>query len=67
MEKAPGQIVPKTLLTVEEATWSLGISKSKLYTLIAQEEIPIVKLGGRTLFLPDDLRVFAERYRRPKG
>ena len=39
--------VPKTLLTVDEAAWSLGISRSKLYKFIALEEIPVVKIGGK--------------------
>ena len=56
--------VPKTLLTVDEATWSLGISRSKLYELIALEEIPVVKVGNNTRFLPDDLQAFAHRHRK---
>ena len=55
---------PKTLLTVDEAAWSLGIGRSKLYKFIALEEIRVVKIGGKTLFLPDDLEAFARRLRR---
>lgn len=38
----------RTLLRVEEAAWRLGISRSKLYQLIAAGEIPTVRYG-RTL------------------
>lgn len=36
------------LLSVEEAATLLRSSRSKLYALIARDELPAVKIGGRT-------------------
>ncbi len=51
--------VPKLLMTCEEAAWSLGISRSKLYTMIAQGKVVPVKIGGNTLFRTEDLEAYA--------
>ena len=53
--------VPKILLTYEEAAWSLGISKSKLYTMVSRGQIPVSAIGGNTLFRPKDLETLAEK------
>lgn len=41
----------------------LGIGKTKLYELIAQREIEILKLGSATLIVVDSLHAFIERQR----
>lgn len=47
---------------VPEACRFIGISRSKLYLLIAEGEIEIVKLGGSTLVLTESLkRLIASR------
>ena len=63
----PGAVVPKVALTVDEAAWSLGLSRSKLYQLVSEREIAFVKHRGNTLFLPADLEAFALKYRQPSG
>ena len=55
------RLVPKLLLTYDEASWSLGISKSKLYAMVSKGEIPVVSIGGNTLFRPQDLQALADR------
>ena len=52
--------VPKLLLTYDEAAWSTGISKAKLYKLTSEGKIPVVRIGGNTLLRPQDLEQFAE-------
>lgn len=47
---------------VPKAAWLLGISKSNLWALIARNEIPVCKIGSRTLIRTADLTTFvAER------
>jgi excisionase family DNA binding protein len=41
----------------------IGISRSSFYLLIARGEIPIAKVGNRTLILDDDLRTYLARQR----
>jgi len=41
----------------------IGISRSNLYELIRAGEIPIIRIGGRTLVGDHDLRAFLERHR----
>ena len=55
------RIVPKILLTYDEAAWSIGISKSKLYAMVSQGKIPVVIIGGNTLFRPQDLEELAKK------
>ncbi|WP_280142353.1 helix-turn-helix domain-containing protein [Methylobacterium pseudosasicola] len=42
---------------VSDAARLIGISRSKMYTLIAADKIPARKLGGRTLILHSDLLI----------
>jgi excisionase family DNA binding protein len=44
--------------SVSDAAALIGISRSSLYLLIARGEIPIAKVGSRTLILDDDLRAY---------
>ena len=56
--------VPRFLLTVSEASESLGISRSKLYDLVSRGKIKSVKIGpgqaGGVRFRPEDLAAFAK-------
>jgi excisionase family DNA binding protein len=49
--------------SVGDAAHRIGISRSSLYLLIARGEIPIAKVGNRTLVLDDDLRTYLARHR----
>jgi len=49
--------------SVGEAAHRIGISRSSLYLLITRGEIPIAKIGHRTLVLDDDLRAYLAAHR----
>jgi excisionase family DNA binding protein len=49
--------------SVSDAAARIGISRSGLYLLIARRELPIAKVGSRTLILDEDLRAFLARHR----
>ena len=51
----PGAVVPKVALNYEEAAWSLGISKSKLYRVVSEGRLPCVQIDGNTLLRVEDL------------
>ena len=53
---ATDRIVPKVCLTLVEAAWSLGVSERKVRGLVEEGELPVVKLGGRVLYDPEDLK-----------
>ena len=61
---AAGAIVEPNL-DVKEAAAVLGISPRTLYPLAERGEVPSVKVGGRRLFRPSDLRAYLERQARP--
>ena len=44
--------------SIPDAAARIGISRSTLYTLIAAGQIPIAKVGSRTLVLDQDLHDF---------
>jgi len=44
-----------------EAARMLGIGKTSLYSLIGLKEIPVVKIGRRTLIRTRDIDAFLER------
>ena len=48
------------LLSAEETAKLLGISKWTLAMWRCKRKIPYIKLGGRTLFDPEDLKLFVE-------
>ncbi|MFH1567590.1 MAG: helix-turn-helix domain-containing protein, partial [Gemmatimonadota bacterium] len=54
----PGAVVPKVALSYEEAAWSLGISRSKLYRLVSEGRLPCVILDGNTVLRREDLEEF---------
>ena len=49
--------------SIPDAAARIGISRSTLYTLIAAGQIPIAKVGSRTLVLDQDLHDFLLRCR----
>ena len=58
--------VPPVLLTVDEVTQALGVSRSKIYDLISKGQLPYVKIGagrsGGVRFRPEDLQQFADSH-----
>jgi excisionase family DNA binding protein len=51
------------LLTIDETAAVLGISRRQVYTLLERRELPHVRVGERTRFLPADLRAYLEQHR----
>jgi len=58
---------PKVCLDYDEAAWSLGISKSKLYRLVSEGRLPCVVIDGNTVLRLDDLEKFAAKHTIVKG
>ena len=57
------RLVPKLLLSYEEASWSLSVCERTLRNMVARGQLVAVKIGGRTLFDPSDLRATIEAHR----
>jgi excisionase family DNA binding protein len=53
------------LLTINDAAEFLGISRRQVYTLLERRELPCVRVGERTRFLPADLRAYLDSRREP--
>jgi excisionase family DNA binding protein len=51
----------RLLLRVEEGAATLGVSRAKIFALIARGEIKAVKIDGSTRIAADELRAFVER------
>lgn len=51
------------LITIAEAADRLDLSRSKLYLLIADGELPTVRIGRARRISLADLRAFVERHR----
>ena len=49
------------LLSVREARDVLGVSSQTLYRLIGRGDLPVIKIGVRTLIRPSDLEEFVRR------
>jgi excisionase family DNA binding protein len=49
------------LLSVTEACEALNVSRQLLYRMIGAGELPVVKIGDRTLFRPGDIETFIAR------
>ena len=49
--------------SIPDAAARISLSRSRLYELIGSGEIPVVKVGGRTLVCENDLRAFLDRHR----
>jgi excisionase family DNA binding protein len=45
-----------SLLSVPQVARMLGVSVHTIYAWAAEERIPLIKLGKRTLFDPDEIR-----------
>jgi excisionase family DNA binding protein len=62
----PKDKIPPVLLTVDDVTHVLGVSRSKIYDLISKGQLPYVKIGagrsGGVRFRPEDLRQFADNH-----
>ncbi len=52
-----------TLITIPAAAKRLGLSRSKLYELIADGELPTVHIGRARRIALNDLRVFVAQRR----
>ena len=63
----PGAVVPKVALSYEEAAWSLGISRSKLYRLVSEGRLPCVVIDGNTVLRRKDLEQFVEEHVTVRG
>ena len=63
----PGAVIPKVTLSYQEAAWSMGISRSKLYRLVSEGRLPCVVIDGNTVLRLDDLEKFAAKHTIVKG
>ena len=43
-------ILRKEILTLEEVTWYLGLSKSSVYKLTSKRQIPFYAPGGKKMY-----------------
>jgi excisionase family DNA binding protein len=62
-QSAPAAVRTPIAYSVRNAAAHIGISRSSFYLLIARGELPVVKVGSRTLILDDDLRAYLARQR----
>jgi excisionase family DNA binding protein len=53
--------LPKRLMTVKEVIKTLSLSESKVYLLLAQREIPSVRIGRSVRVDPSDLSSYIEQ------
>ena len=51
------------LLTVKEALWTLGISRTTLWRQLHDHQIECVRIGSRVLFEPQAIDAFIARHR----
>ena len=58
---------PKVCLDYDEAAWSLGISKSKLYRLVSEGRLPCVVIDGNTVLRLEDLEKFVTKHVTVRG
>jgi excisionase family DNA binding protein len=61
MNTASHQVGVSYTLSVNEAAQALGISRPTIYRLIGRGELPMFKLGSRTLILRRDLENLLSR------
>lgn len=55
------------LLTIQEASNALRISRWQLYQLINQRRLNTVKIGRRRFIVPDDLHALIDELRQKGG
>jgi excisionase family DNA binding protein len=53
--------------SIPAAAARISLSRSRLYELISTGEIPVVKVGSRTLISETDLCTFLDRHRVERG
>ena len=53
----------RLLVSINEAWSQLGVSRSKLFELVAAGEVEVVKIGRRTLVPQESLRDYVDRLR----
>ena len=63
----PGGVLQKVAYSMEEAAWSLGVSRTKLYRLVSEGRLPCVKIDGNTLLRVQDLQALADESLVVKG
>ena len=61
--QAPADAAHVRLVTIPVAAQLLGVSRSKLYELLAQGELPTVRIGRSRRIAIADLEVFVHRCR----
>lgn len=65
-DNVPGGFTP-LLMTVQEASDALQISRWQLYQLINQRRLNTVKIGRRRFIVPDDLHGLVDELRKKGG
>jgi excisionase family DNA binding protein len=55
------------LLSVEDVADLLRVSKFTVYSWVAQGRIPCVKLGTRTMFVPQEVQRWVDAHSRPEA
>ena len=51
------------LLTVKEALWTLGISRTTLWRQLHDHQIECIRIGSRVLFEPQAIRAYIAKLR----
>jgi len=59
-----GETLPPLTIRVAQAAELTGLSRSKLYELIRDREIEVIKIGASTLVIYESLQRLVERRRR---
>lgn len=54
-------------LAVNDAARAIGIGRTKMFALVQSGELPICKIGRRTLILTEDLQSWMRRQRKLTG
>lgn len=60
-QPVPTGVVERILLRPDEAAQAIGISRSKMYDLIARRKIPFKRVGASARISVDELRKWAAR------
>jgi predicted DNA-binding transcriptional regulator AlpA len=63
MENTQEHTVPERLLSLRETQEALGLSRAGLHNLLNRGELPTIRIGGRRLVAPADLRRFVDARR----
>ena len=69
MKKSDQQPVPsdETLMTTSELMAFLNLSRTKIWTMIQNEELPAFKFGGDYRFRKTEVMAWMEKYRIKSG